>query len=166
MSRTHVLERSQLVPRPRAEVFAFFADAHNLEAITPGFLRFRVTTPGPIPMAEGTLIEYRLALFGLPFGWRTRIDAWEPGRLFVDRQLRGPYRRWRHTHAFADAPGGTRVEDRVEYQLPLGPLGDLAHALLVRRTLAAIFDHRAARISALLAPAGAPISASPAPDAR
>jgi ligand-binding SRPBCC domain-containing protein len=144
-----LLERSQLLPAPRDEVFAFFADAHNLEAITPDFLRFRVTTPGPIRMEAGARIDYRLSLHGLGFGWRTRIDVWEPGVRFVDVQLSGPYRSWRHTHAFEDAPGGgTRVSDRVEYELPLGPLGDLAHALFVRRALTRIFDHRRARIAA------------------
>lgn len=155
---THVLERIQLVPRPRAEVFAFFADAHNLERITPGFLRFRIVTPDPIAMHAGTRIDYRLSLFGVPFGWRTLIEVYEPGRRFVDVQLAGPYRRWRHLHAFEDAPGGTRMLDRVEYELPLGPLGDLAHALVVRRQLRTIFDHRRRVIDALL---GAPAPVTP-----
>lgn len=138
-----ILERTQFLPRPREEVFAFFEDAKNLEAITPSFLSFRVTTPSPIAMHEGTLIEYRLSLFGIPFGWKTRIDAYEPGVRFVDRQLEGPYRLWRHTHTFEDVAGGTRMTDRVEYELPLGPLGSIAHALFVKRTVAKIFDHRA-----------------------
>jgi ligand-binding SRPBCC domain-containing protein len=128
-------------------VFAFFADARNLEAITPPFLRFRVVTPHPIRMEAGALIDYRLSLYGAAFRWRTRIEAWEPEGSFVDVQLAGPYRVWRHTHRFEDAPGGTRVTDRVEYALPLGPLGDLAHTLLVRRSLARIFDFRRARIA-------------------
>jgi ligand-binding SRPBCC domain-containing protein len=149
MARPRLLERTQLVPAPRAEVFAFFADAHNLEAITPDFLRFRVITPGPIRMAPGALIEYRLSLYGLGFGWRTRIDAWEPSTRFVDVQLSGPYRSWRHTHRFEDAPGGgTRVSDRIEYELPFGALGSLAHALFVERALRRIFDHRQERIAA------------------
>jgi ligand-binding SRPBCC domain-containing protein len=152
----HVLERSQLVPLPRGEVFAFFADAHNLEAITPGFLRFRILTPAPIAMRPGTLIDYRLSLAGLPFSWRTRIEEYEPGVRFVDVQLRGPYARWRHLHAFEDAPGGTWVRDRVEYALPLGRLGDAAHALFVRRTLGRIFDHRRDAIARLLAGGAGP----------
>ncbi len=148
MARLRVLERTQLVPAPRDQVFAFFADAHNLESITPGFLRFQVVTPRPIRMAVGALIDYRLSLYGVGFRWRTRIDAWEPGVAFVDVQLAGPYRVWRHTHRFEDAPGGTRVSDRVEYALPLGPLGDVAHALFVRRSLARIFDHRRETIAA------------------
>ncbi len=151
----HLLQRSQLIPRPRHEVFAFFADAHNLERITPPSLRFRILTPGPIPMRAGTLIDYRLSLFGVPFGWRTLIEAFEPGVRFVDTQLAGPYRRWHHTHLFEDAPGGTLMHDRVEYELPLGPLGDLAHALLVRRQLHAIFDHRREVIGRLFPAAAA-----------
>jgi ligand-binding SRPBCC domain-containing protein len=155
---THVLERTQLVPRPRAEVFAFFADAHNLERITPGFLRFRIVTPGPIAMREGARIDYRLSLFGVPFGWRTLIEEYRPGERFVDLQLSGPYALWRHLHTFEDAPGGTLMRDRVEYRLPLGPLGALAHALLVRRQLRTIFDHRRRAIETLL---GAPAAVSP-----
>jgi len=158
---SHVLERTQLVPRPRAEVFAFFADAHNLEAITPAFLRFRIVTPGPIAMHAGTRIEYRLSLFGVPFGWRTLIERYEPDARFVDVQLSGPYRRWRHTHDFEDAPGGTLMRDRVEYELPLGPLGALAHAALVRRQLEIIFDHRRRVIDRRLG-AGAPVRPSAA----
>ena len=92
--RVHVLERSQRLPGSPDEVFGFFADAHNLEAITPPFLGFRVVTPRPIAMQKGTLIEYRLRLHGLPLRWLTRIDEWEPGARFVDRQQKGPYRLW------------------------------------------------------------------------
>src|SRR5512135_2403182 len=107
--KVHVLERSQLVPRPRGEVFAFFAEARNLEAITPPFLRFEILPPVPEAIRPGALIDYRLRLFGLPFRWRTRIEGVEPEQRFVDVQLRGPYRLWHHTHTFEDAPGGTRV---------------------------------------------------------
>lgn len=152
MVRAHVLERYQVVARPREEVFAFFAEPRNLEAITPGFLRFRILPPVPTDIAEGTLIDYQLRLYGLPFRWRTRIASVEPGRSFVDVQLRGPYALWEHTHRFEDVPWGTRVTDRVRYTLPLGPLGALAHPLLVRRTLERIFDHRRERVVELLGP--------------
>ncbi len=141
------LEREQVIDRPRAEVFELFADAANLERITPRFLHFRITTPQPIVMGEGTLIDYRLSLFGLPFGWRTRIDRFEPTRCFVDSSVKGPYRLWEHTHTFSDVPGGTRMTDHVRYALPLGVLGVLAHGLVVRRTLARIFDYRARSIA-------------------
>jgi len=147
---SHVLEREQLVPRPRREVFAFFADALNLEAITPDSLRFRIETPLPIELAAGARIDYRLSLHGVPIRWRTLIERFEPEREFVDVQLSGPYRRWRHTHTFEDAPGGTLMRDRVEYELPFGPLGELVHALWVRREVEGIFDHRRRVIAARL----------------
>ncbi len=145
----HVLTRTQRIPRPREEVFAFFADARNLERITPPELHFRILTPAPIQLRAGALIDYRLSLFGVPFPWRTEIEIWEPGVRFVDRQLRGPYRRWHHTHTFEDAPGGTLMTDRVEYQVPLGPLGELARRLFVTRQVEGIFDHRRRVIEAL-----------------
>ena len=138
----HTLEREQLVPLPPAEAFEFFADAHNLEGITPPWLGFRVVTPGPIAMSAGTLIEYRLRLRGVPLRWLTRIEDWEPGRRFADRQLCGPYRLWHHTHTFSAHDGGTVIRDRVRYALPLGPVGLLANAALVRRDLERIFDFR------------------------
>jgi ligand-binding SRPBCC domain-containing protein len=148
--RYHVLRREQVLPgRPEA-VFPFFADAHNLEAITPPWLGFRVITPRPIAMRAGTLIEYRLRLHGLPIGWLTRIEEWEPGTRFVDAQLAGPYRLWHHTHEFEPHRDGTLMRDTVRYALPYWPLGEVAHALLVRRDLAAIFDHRRAAVARLI----------------
>jgi ligand-binding SRPBCC domain-containing protein len=143
----HLLEREQLVARPRAQVFAFFADAANLEKLTPASLRFQIQSRLPIEMRAGAQIDYRISLFGLPFRWRTIIEVFEPGVRFVDVQAAGPYRYWHHTHEFADAPGGTLVRDRVEYELPLGPLGELARALFVDRQLRQIFDFRRTAIS-------------------
>jgi ligand-binding SRPBCC domain-containing protein len=145
-----ILEREQILPRPRSEVFAFFSDAANLQRITPGFLNFRILTPLPIEMRAGAIIEYRIALFGVPMRWRTRIDAWVPEERFVDFQERGPYALWHHTHTFEELPGGrTKMIDRVRYRVPLGPLGDVARVLFVDRTLARIFDHRRETIAAI-----------------
>ena len=149
--RVHLVERSQWVARRPGEVFAFFADPHNLEAITPGWLRFRIATPGRIEMGPGALIEYRLRLHGLPVRWLTRIEVWEPGRRFVDVQLRGPYRLWQHTHSFQPHGDGTLVRDVVHYALPLGPLGELARRAFVARDLERIFDHRLASVSKVMA---------------
>lgn len=143
----HVLERSQVLPGPREQVFGFFADAFNLEEITPPWLRFRILTPRPIAMAPGALIEYRLTLHRVTVRWLTRIELWEPGVRFVDQQVRGPYRLWRHTHTFEDHPEGTLVRDHVSYAIPFGPLGELAHGLFVRRDVERIFDHRQAVVA-------------------
>jgi len=144
----HVLARAQLLDAPPEAVFPFFGDASNLEAITPPWLGFRVVTPGPIEMAPGTLIEYRLRLHAVPIRWRTTIAVWDPPRRFVDVQVSGPYAMWHHTHDFEPAPGGgTLMRDTVRYALPFGPLGALAHRLLVRRDLARIFDFRQAEVA-------------------
>lgn len=140
--RMHVLHREQHLPGTPEDVFPFFADAHNLEAITPPLLRFRIVTPDPIEMRVGTLIQYRLRLHGVPLSWLTSIQAWDPPYRFVDQQIRGPYALWHHTHTFVDdGAGGTIMTDTVRYALPLSPLSDLALPL-VRRDLNAIFDFR------------------------
>lgn len=129
------------LPRAIGEVFAFFGDAYNLEAITPGFLGFRVLTPQPIEMRAGTLIDYRIQLRGLPLKWRTLISVWEPPGRFVDEQLRGPYRLWRHEHRFVESEGGTLCTDRVEFDAVGGPL---VHRWLIAPDLLRIFRFRQA----------------------
>ncbi len=138
----YVLEREVSLPATREKLFPFFADARNLERLTPPSLRFEIMTPGPIEMRTGAIIDYRLQLAGLRFRWRTVIETWEPPVRFVDVQDKGPYALWRHTHTFDETPDGTRMRDRVEYALPFGPLGALAHRLVVARQLDAIFAFR------------------------
>jgi ligand-binding SRPBCC domain-containing protein len=138
----HRLERRQFVNHPLDEVFEFFARAHNLERITPPWLRFELLTPEPIEMRVGTRIEYRLHVHRVPVRWTSRIEEWEPGRAFVDRQLCGPYGLWHHRHSFQSAGAGTVVGDQVDYALPLGRVGELAHRLFVGRDLDRIFDYR------------------------
>jgi ligand-binding SRPBCC domain-containing protein len=150
--RVHVLQREQRLPAAPDAVFPFFADAANLESITPPLLRFRVVTPAPIEMGAGTFIQYALRLRGLPVRWDTLIQAWEPPHRFVDVQLNGPYALWEHTHTFApDGADAVVISDRVRYALPLGRLGELALRLFVRRDLDRIFDHRMRAIAGRLA---------------
>lgn len=150
----HVLESALRVPLRREEVFPFFADASNLERITPPNLCFRVVSPRPIEMEAGTQIAYRLSLFRVPFSWLTLISEWDPPVKFVDQQIRGPYRSWIHTHEFVSEPGATLIRDRVEYELPLWPLGEIALPL-VRFQLDRIFRFRSDAVQALLVPGGA-----------
>jgi ligand-binding SRPBCC domain-containing protein len=137
------------VPLPREQVFAFFADAANLERITPPELNFRILTPQPIPMQEGALIGYRLRLFGVPLRWQARIVHWQPPIGFVDEQLHGPYRLWEHTHRFHDGGQTTIIEDVVRYGLPFAPLGEIFHPL-VRLQLERIFRFRRSAVRSCL----------------
>lgn len=136
----------QWVPHSPDEVFPFFADAHNLERITPPFLKFRILKVSTPVLQNGTRIDYQLSLHGVPVRWQSLIREWSPNRSFVDSQTRGPYRRWDHTHEFEPHRGGTILRDRVEYELPLGALGGLVAGAFVARDLEAIFAHRRATI--------------------
>lgn len=139
----YTLEREQLVPGPRDLVFAFFIDPQNLSEITPPWVRFGITQLEQIPLAGGTMQEYRIRWLGVPLRWESLIAEFEDGRRFTDVQTSGPYRYWRHEHVFDDVEGGTLVRDRVQYELPFGILGAIVHALVVRRQLRQIFDYRA-----------------------
>src|SRR6056297_2517326 len=124
------------VPYSRDEVFDFFADAYELERITPPWLKFIVMTPRPIEMSAGPIIEYNLRWHGIPIHWKTEISAWEPPYRFVDRQLKGTYRYWYHEHSFEEIEGGTLVKDCVKYGVPGGRI---IHKLFVEKDLIKIF---------------------------
>ena len=148
MARTYLLERAQTVPCPLEVAFAFFADASNLEAITPPWLRFRIEEAPP-SLERGATLRYRLRLFGFPLRWRTLITDWRPPHAFTDVQVRGPYPAWEHEHALAAVEGGTEIRDRVRYRVPGGPLAPIVQRA-VGRWLGAIFDYRADRMRELL----------------
>ena len=145
----HVMRFEQRLEAPPEAVFPFFADPRNLEAITPGWLRFRIVE-APDELRRGARLRYRLRLLGVPIGWRTEIAEWLPPRTFVDVQLAGPYPLWVHTHRFAAVPGGTEIHDNVRYRVPGGRLAPLVDRLVVRRWLDRIFDHRAGCLAGLL----------------
>ena len=142
-----IVRCEQWFPKPVDEVWPFFADAFNLEAITPPYLRFEILTPGPIEMGVGARIDYRLKLHGVPIKWKTEITAWEPPHRFVDEQIKGPYKLWRHEHRFVEKDNGTFATDRVAYRLPGGPLAWLANAAIVQRDVHGIFAFRQQRLT-------------------
>lgn len=138
----YILERKQIIERTREEVFDFFADAGNLERITPPELNFKIITPQPIDIKKGALIDYQLKLRGIPLRWKTEITQWNPPFDFVDTALKSPYKQWIHLHTFEESEAGeTIMKDLVRYRLPLEPLGDLAH-FYVKKELKYIFDYR------------------------
>lgn len=148
------LSESQFVSRPLSEVFAFFSEAKNLETITPPWLNFHITRVTPktesrsdSPMGNETLIDYRLKIHGVPVRWQSRIENWDPGKQFVDTQIKGPYAKWHHTHSFKEVRGGTLVSDQVIYRLPFGKLGTLFGLPLVKRDVQGIFAYRRKKIA-------------------
>jgi ligand-binding SRPBCC domain-containing protein len=144
---SYVLEREQFIAAPRDEVFRFFEDPRNLARITPRWLDFRITGMDSLPLRPGFQIRYRIRWLGLSLPWVTRITEYESPQRFVDVQEKGPYCFWRHEHVFEEAEGGTLMRDRVQYALPFGILGSVAHGLIVSRQLRRIFDYRARRIA-------------------
>lgn len=132
------------------ETFAFFEDPYNLAKITPPRLSFQVTSEQKVEMHRGAEIRYTIRWLGLPMRWKTLIREYEPPNFFSDEQASGPYRLWLYQHTFKAVNGGTMVGDLVRYQLPLGPLGRLAHFLGVKRQLLSIFKYRQRRIGEVL----------------
>jgi len=147
-----IVESRMWLPKPRSEVFAFFADPANLPSLSPPSLRVRLVTTPPT-MAAGAVFDLRLSWLGLPLSWRVFVREYDPPVRFLDVQVRGPFARWEHRHLFLSEGDGTRVEDRVVYRLPLGVVGQAAHALVVGRQLSALWAYRRRRIDEVLGPA-------------
>ncbi len=149
----HTFEQECLIPAPLDRAFAFFSDATNLARITPPQLGLRVLTPTPIPMKAGTEITYRIRVRGIPLRWTSRITVWEPGKRFIDEQLRGPYKLWVHEHRFEATPNGTRMFDHVRYSTPMDWL---VHRWLVAPDIKRIFEHRTRVILEVFGPPPSP----------
>lgn len=143
------LSCAQRVPRPVTDVFPFFASAHNLERLTPGFLRFSLLRASSEPLAAGSLIDYKLRLHGIPVRWRTRIDDWTPPRRFVDVQLKGPFRRWHHLHEFEPDGSATLVKDTVTFDLYFRTLYRTPALSWIESDLRRIFEYRHAAIASI-----------------
>jgi ligand-binding SRPBCC domain-containing protein len=152
----HVFESRVWLARPRPEVFAFFAEPTALERLTPPAFRLRLLNRN-VTMTTGAVLDFRLRWLGVvPLRWRAFVREWDPPFRFVDVQVRGPYARWEHRHRFLEEGGGTWVEDCVTYRLPLGPLGRVAHAAVVRRQLRALWEYRHRQLAELVKPLSAP----------
>ena len=149
------LVREQLLGGSLGDVFAFFTDVRNLERITPPWMGFRILTTQPVTLGQDATIDYSIRLVLVRLRWRTRIVDWQPGVRFVDVQERGPYALWEHTHSFDDTGAGVLMRDQVRYALPFGPLGSLAHAVVVRASLRRIFDYRRDLLAERFPPPGA-----------
>ena len=148
-SGCHELFAEQWVPYSPKEIFPFFCDEMNLETITPEILGFKVKGKSTKDIGEGTLIDYKISVHGVPMKWRTRIEEWRPNERFVDTQLKGPYSKWHHTHDFIPLAGGTLMRDRVIYKLPLGFVGDVSGGWFVKKDVATIFKFRRKKIEEL-----------------
>ncbi|MCL5746037.1 MAG: SRPBCC family protein [Acidobacteria bacterium] len=148
--RIYRLECSMVAPVSIQRAFAIFEDPYNLARITPPWLRFRVSSKERVEMRRGAGIEYTIRWVGVPFSWKTVIVEYEPPDLFVDGQVRGPYRIWRHQHTFRAVEGGTEIADRVDYALPFGWLGAAVHNLLVARQLRGIFEFRQRALAGMM----------------
>lgn len=156
LGRVWVITAVQTLPRPIAEVFPFFADAFNLEKLTPPFLNFRVLTPKPIDIRTGCIIDYTLRVHRVPLGWKTEILDWDPPRRFIDNQSRGPYTLWHHTHTFEPSPDGTSTvcTDTVRYRPKGWLLAPLINKLFVQKDVENIFRYRFEKLSEIFPPAG------------
>jgi uncharacterized protein YbjT (DUF2867 family)/ligand-binding SRPBCC domain-containing protein len=155
----HTLISTQVVPTGLDRVWPFFSDPRNLGRITPRGMDFVIGTPD-VAIASGTTIDYTIRPFlGIRMAWRTLIDQVEAPHTFRDIQLKGPYRSWVHEHRFTAVQGGVRMDDQVDYELPFGALGGLAHRSLVRAKLEHIFRFRATAVASIFEPAGDPAGA-------
>lgn len=135
-------KRTQFVNSPLNEVFYFFSEAKNLETITPPYLNFKILKTSTADIQKGTLIDYQLKLHGIPFKWKTHIKDFQQNKMFIDEQIKGPYKKWIHTHSFKEKDGGTLIEDHVVYKIPLGGLGKLLLGKYIKSDLEKIFSYR------------------------
>ena len=149
--KVYTLENHQFIKAPLKNVFDFFSKPENLKEITPSKLNFKILTPTPISMKEGTMIDYTIELFGIPLHWRTLITKFDPPNQFIDEQLKGPYLFWHHTHTFIEKDGGVEMSDKVLYTIPMGFFGRFLHFIWIKNDLKKIFSHREKVIDKILA---------------
>lgn len=140
--KPHIYTEETIINRPIDEVFEFFSKAENLNLLTPTFLKFKILTPLPIAMGVGTLIDYKISLNGIPFTWKTKISTWKKNEVFVDEQLRGPYKVWIHEHKFEVVDSGVKMTDTVQYLSPGWIVEPIINKLYIEKKVKEIFEFR------------------------
>ena len=141
---TYVLERTQIINATLDQTWDFFSSPENLNKLTPANMGFDILTPKPLPkMFEGQIIEYKVRpVLNISIYWKTEITEVKPKHFFIDNQIKGPYKLWKHKHTFEELDNKVKMTDHVTYTLPMGLIGSFAHILYVKQTLADIFDYR------------------------
>jgi len=147
--KPHIIIRKTIIKRPLHEVFDFFSKAENLNLLTPPELQFKILTPLPIEMKQGTLIDYKIKLNGISFAWKTLIAKWQHNEYFVDEQIKGPYKIWHHTHSFKAIDGGTEMTDEVKYLSPGWIFEPIIQALFIKKKVEQIFDYRNSQLKTI-----------------
>ena len=134
----------QFLPICMDEAWSFFSSPKNLSTITPDELDFKILTVlNDEEIYEGMKIDYIVKpLFKIPVHWQTEIIKVKKGMFFLDKQLKGPYKVWEHSHTFRSINGGVLMHDEINYELPFGILGNIAHNLLIRKKIENIFMYR------------------------
>jgi ligand-binding SRPBCC domain-containing protein len=148
--KIYTLTRTQTLPLSLAEAWDFFSSPANLEKITPEHMGFKILyKSGGNKMYAGQLIRYIVNVLPfIPMHWVTEITHVSEPTYFVDEQRFGPYALWHHQHRFKETEDGVEMTDEVNYAIPLGVLGRVAHALFVKREVNRIFNHRYATLEA------------------
>ena len=141
-----LFEQQQWTPKPLNEVFDFFSDVKNLEVLTPPLLNFKVVDKSTENIQEGTKINYKLKIRGVPAKWTSLITNWQPMKEFADVQLKGPYSKWYHRHLFKPLAGGVLLEDKVVYRLPFSRFGGNLLHWFILKDIKTIFSYRRKRI--------------------
>ena len=137
------LQSRQKLPISQEEAWQFLSDPKNLKIITPDYMGFEIRSGGDRPMFPGQIIQYIVTpVAGLKTNWVTEITHVKEGEYFVDEQRFGPYALWHHKHFIQPVPGGVEMEDIIDYKLPFGFIGQLAHPILVEPKLREIFEYR------------------------
>jgi len=131
------------------KVFNFFKDENNLERITPSNLNFKILSKSTENIQKNTLIKYKLKVHGINFKWSTKIKDFDEPQSFTDIQLKGPYKKWEHTHSFSKLSHGTLIDDKVIVKLPFGIFGRIFAFVFVLKDIKRIFKYRAETISSI-----------------